>query len=107
MKEFFLCSMLLCAIPGLSHAGYVEGYITQVFAGKDAWYGVRFYLNVTSNQANNECNPMFVYSEPETGSGHKEKVAVFTSAYLVGKKVGLTVENGRGGFCKIVEGSMF
>lgn len=107
MKTLLLAGTIFCVTPILSHAGYVEGTINQVFAGQDQWYGVRFYLNITNNQTNNECNPAFVYSEPETGSGHKEKVAVFTVAYIAGKAVKMRVEPGRGGYCKLVEGGMY
>lgn len=106
MKMSLLAAAIFCAIPALSQAGYVEGTIQQVFAGEDQWYGVRFYLNITNDQTNAECNPAFVYSEPEAGSGHKEKVAVFTAAYLTGKTVLMTVSAGRNGYCKLREGHM-
>ena len=106
MKVPLLAVAFSVLSPTLSQAGYVEGTINQVFAGQDQWYGVRFYLNITNNQTNAECNPAFVYSEPETGSGHKEKVAVFTVAYLAGKTVVMSVAAGRGGYCKLIEGSM-
>ena len=48
-----------------------------------------------------------MYSEPETGSGHKEKVAVFMAAYIAGKAVKMNVEPGRGGYCKLLEGGMY
>lgn len=89
-----------------ANAAQVSGTIASVFVGEDHWYGVRFYLNVLSDQTNGECNPEFVYSEPDAGSGHKEKVAVFLAAYLAGKDVAMTVASGRGGYCRLVEGAM-
>lgn len=106
MKMSLLAAAIFCAIPAVSQAGYVAGTIQQVYAGPDQWFGVRFYLNITDNQTNSECNAEFVYSEPEAGSGHKEKVAVFTAAYLTGKTVFMTVSAGRYGYCKLMEGGM-
>ena len=85
----------------------VTGKITKVFAGLDNWYGVRFYLNISSNNSNGVCNTEFIYTEPEPGSGHNEKVSVFLAGYMAGKTVTLNVESGRNGYCKLVEGSMY
>ena len=87
--------------------GYVQGTITKVHAGKDGWFGVRFYLDKTSDTTNGQCNSLFVYTEPDVNSGHNSKVAVFTAAYLAGKSVTFSVEIGRENYCKIFEGSMY
>lgn len=96
----------LAVTPALAIAGTVSGTISSVYAGGDNWYGVRFYLNITSDQTNGECNSAFVYTEPEPDSGHKNKVAVFMAAYLAGKSVILNVSQGRNGYCKLVEGQV-
>ncbi|HMU66142.1 MAG TPA: hypothetical protein PKE57_03285 [Cellvibrionaceae bacterium] len=108
MSKYFWKMLPIAAacISGFSHAGSVSGTISQVMAGQDNWYGVRFYLNITNNQTNGECNPSFVYVEPEAGSGYQAKVSVFLAAYLAGKTVDMTVTAGRGGYCKIFEGVM-
>jgi hypothetical protein len=91
-------------LPAVSQAAYVTGTIASVFAGPEQNFGVRFYINVTGGGV---CNTAFVYTEPEAGSGHREKVSVFTAAYLAGKTVSMTVVSGRDGYCKLVEGSMY
>jgi hypothetical protein len=106
MKKVLLASWLFVN-SALAQAAWVEGTINSVFAGSDTWFGVRFYLTVTNNQTNGECNIEFVYTEPEPGNGHKEKVAIFTSAYLSGKAVQMTVTAGRNGYCKLIEGKIF
>ena len=101
-----LGAALVIGFPSVASAlGSVQGTIRAIHAGNDNWYGVRFMLNITSNQTNGECNPDFIYTEPEPDSGHKNKVAVFTAAYLAGKPVLFWVMAGRGGFCKLVEGT--
>jgi len=108
MKKYISAILLVVSTSSaFADVGYVEGKIKRVFAGNDNWYGVRFYLDITSNRTNGLCNPHFVFSEPEDLNGHKEKVAVFTTAFLSGKSVEMTVEPGRGGFCKLVEGYMY
>lgn len=97
---------LVAAFPGIaSAAGSIQGTIKNVFAGNDNWYGVRFYMNISSDQTNGECNSAFVYTEPEPDSGHKNKVAIFMAAYLAGKPVEFTVAAGRNGYCKLIEGT--
>jgi hypothetical protein len=87
-------------------AGFMGGKITRMMAGADSWFGVRFYVAMTNNQTAGICNPEFAYTEPELGSGHKDKVAVFTAAYLAGKNVLFTVAPGRNGYCRIFEGEI-
>jgi len=99
-----LVAAIVLAAPGFASAGTVQGTIKSVHAGSDSWFGVRFILNITNDATNGECNPAFVYTEPEPGSGHKDKVAVFMAAYLAGKPVDFTVAAGRNGYCKLVEG---
>lgn len=102
----------LVLLPALAEAGYVEGTISKVFVGRDNWYGVRLYLNVTNDQSSTSpaCtlnSPAFVFTEPTgttTATEHRNQVAVFLSAYLNDKSVGLTLEPGTGGNCKITEG---
>lgn len=97
---------LAAGIPSVAFAvGSVQGTIRNIHAGTDNWYGVRFQLNITSDQTNGECNPSFIYTEPEPDSGHKNKVAIFTAAYLTGKPVLFWVAAGRGGYCKLLEGT--
>jgi hypothetical protein len=106
IKKAVAIAMVTAVLPSIASAtGSVQGTIRAIHAGNDNWYGVRFMLNITSNQTNGECNPDFIYTEPEPDSGHKNKVAVFTAAYLTGKPVIFYVTAGRGGFCKLLEGS--
>jgi hypothetical protein len=107
MTKFILRFLAVACLPVGVHAASLTGTIQSVFAGPDQSFGVRFYLSIIDNQASGVCNSVFVYTEPEVGSGHKEKVAVFTAAYLAGKTVTLTVAAGRDGYCKLVEGSMY
>lgn len=88
-------------------ANSVTGKITKVFAGEDNWFGVRFYLDISSDNSNEVCNTEFVYTEPEAGSGHNQKVSVFLAAYMADKTVTMSVASGRNGYCKLVEGSMY
>jgi hypothetical protein len=106
IKKAAAATILAAVLPSIASAvGTVQGTIRAIHAGNDNWYGVRFMLNITSDQTNGECNPAFVYTEPEPDSGHKNKVAVFTAAYLAGKPVSFSVAAGRGGFCKLLEGT--
>ena len=99
-------AVLILGFPSVASAlGSVQGTIRAVHAGNDDWYGVRFTLTITSDQTNGECNPAIVYTEPEPNSGHKNKVAIFTAAYLAGKPVLFWVAAGRGGYCKLIEGT--
>lgn len=103
-KSVFAVAALLGTLPAGAANGSVTGKITDVMAGPDTWYGVRFYLNVTKNDVAGVCDASFFYTEPEAGSGHKNMVAVFSMAYSMGKKVLFTVTAGRNNFCKILEG---
>jgi hypothetical protein len=85
----------------------ITGKIAKVFAGEDDWYGVRFYLDISSDNSNGACNTDFIYTEPEPGSGHNQKVSVFLAAYMANKTVTMSVASGRNGYCKLVEGSMY
>jgi len=88
-------------------AASVTGKIKRVFAGSDTWYGVRFYMNITSNQASGVCKTDFIYTEPKDRNGHNQKVAVFIAAHMAGKNVSMTVQSGRDGYCELIEGSMY
>lgn len=106
VKKAIAVAIFAAGLPSMASAvGTVQGTIRAVHAGADKWYGVRFTLNITSDQTNGECNPAFIYTEPEPDSGHKDKVAVFTAAYLTNKPVLFWVTAGRGGFCKLLEGT--
>ena len=113
MVSFARCLVLAAAAaaataPSVALAvGNIVGTVNAVMAGNDNWYGVRFYLNITNDQTLGQCNTSFVYTEPELDSGHKNKVAVFTAAYLAGKSVNFTVVSGRGGYCKLLEGIVY
>lgn len=85
---------------------YVIGKIKFVHAGPDTHYGVRFGLDISQDNSNGVCNTQFVYTEPKTGNGHSEMVAVFTAAYMAGKEVNMTVRPGRNGYCELFEGRM-
>jgi len=106
LKTGLVAMLCLNVVPDASAIGYATGTIRNVMAGADNWYGVRFFLNISSSDINGECNHLFFYTEPEPDSGHKNMVAVFTAAYLTNKTVTFTVIKGRNGFCKIVEGYM-
>lgn len=100
---FFLCAAF-SSFAANSASGSVTAKITDVMAGADGWYGVRFYLKVTSNNAVNICKAEFAYTEPEPSSGHRNIVHVFSMAYMLGKTVHMVVVPGREGYCKIIEG---
>lgn len=103
MATFIVAAAL--AAPALAPAQSVSGTIGRVMAGYDDWYGVRFYLTAMEDATGGVCSPVFVYTEPSpANAGHKGKVAVFTMAYLTGKRVTFAVAPGRGGYCAIVEG---
>jgi hypothetical protein len=96
-------------------AGQVAGKIIKVMAGRDNFYGTRFYIDKTSDTTDGGCNSnSFVYTEPNPItssapvdlSGYQSKVSVFLSAYIANKDVSFTVEAGRNGYCKIIEGHM-
>jgi len=84
----------------------MSGKVDSVFAGADAWYGVRFYLETTVDNTGDHCNSMFAYTEPADSNGHEAMVSVFLAGYLSEKTLNLSVVRGRNGFCKIVEGSI-
>lgn len=99
-----LLGLAMMTVSNEAVSASVSGTIVRVHAGTDGWFGVRFYLDVSNDATGGVCNSAFVYSEPETGNGHKEKVAVLLAAYLADKKVALTVGEGRNGYCKLLEG---
>ena len=113
-SEFDLLTQEFFAINKTTVAGVVKGKIIKVYAGRDNWYGIRFYLDITSDTTGTNCNVAFVYSEPDpiTGtapvdlSGYKSIVSTFLSAYMSNKNVSFTVEAGRSDYCKIISGYM-
>ena len=104
-KYALMIVFMLSTFAKSSYAAYVVGTINRVHAGNDNWYGVRSYLDITSDQSNGVCDTAFVYTEPKPDNGHNQKVAVFLAAYMAGKPVSMTIAAGRGGFCELVEGS--
>lgn len=68
------------------------------------------FLPALDNRSDNSigaCNTDFIYTEPEPGSGHSQKVSIFLAAYMADKTVTMSVASGRNGYCKPVEGSMY
>jgi len=109
IKSTFLFLIAILVFSNISVAApvTVSGKINKIMVGNDNWYGVRFYLDITSDGTNGQCNPAFIYTEPEANNGNQQKVAVFLAAYMAGKQVDFTVDVGRGGLCKLIEGSMY
>ncbi|MBL4773941.1 MAG: hypothetical protein JKX98_10215 [Alcanivoracaceae bacterium] len=113
-SEFDLLNQELLAENKVTVAGIIGGKINKVHAGSDNFYGVRFYLDITNDTTGTNCNSAFVYTAPNPItqaapvdlSGHKSKISTFLSAYMSNKNVAFTVETGRNGYCKIVEGYM-
>ena len=113
-SEFDLLTQEFFAVNKTTVAGLVKGEINKVHAGKDTSYGVRFYLDTTSDTTGINCDSQFVYTVPDLITeiapvdltGHKSIVSTFLSAYLSNKNVSFTVEAGRNGYCKIIEGHM-
>ena len=85
----------------------------MVCASGYALLGMRFWLNLEQDntaQMNQACDPIFIYtttSEHSDLTGHANKVALFMSAYAMQKKVRMTVQYGRGGYCELVEGYVY
>ena len=109
MKKITLLIILTYGFTFSSHAttfGYVTGKINKVLAGRDNFYGTRFYLNSTSDTTAGICNSVFIYMERELNSGFDTKLSIFLSAYMADKDVKFTVEVGRNGYNKLIEGFM-
>ncbi len=107
LVAIFLTVNLIVFIPkdSLAQLATVQGTISSIFAGQDDWYGVRFFLkDRVVDTTEGVCEADFIYTEPEPNSGHANKVAIFTMAYMLKKQVNWTVQEGRGGYCKLVEG---